>query len=415
MTLLSFNSKYVVSSSVQVTTTSTALVNDTEATQAITLTATKTVLVVYSAHNVHGSTEHDSGKAIAINIGGVDYATTWTASGTNLAHGGTTFWIGSLGAGNHTIQGRFSSKSATNTVTIDERTLLVYILNGDEYYFIEDSTDISTTSTVLVDDPNATQAFTPSGDCKALLLYVSGNDPSVAGSYCKIGAVNISGADYSEGTNTGGGRGICTVSLHYAALASAAYTLQGRYRTYNAALVAYIHNRVLGVLLFENSALVNYVSDNTAISTSSAYPVDDTSATVNRTTTDTRELLVIGIAWKYSGAESDNGRAYGIKIDANDRSKTRHRSRGTPYPSEVPGFVYAEQLAAAAHTIQGRYGNNNAAETVLLLSRRIVMIWLSTGAPPPSPIKYPTWNLLSRGAEMRHRVNAFRTMKMKRA
>jgi predicted anti-sigma-YlaC factor YlaD len=79
-TLLTFNSKYVVTdSTTAVTSTSTTLADDTPASQTFTLAASQTVLVIYNAFNNNGSTEYTRGKQIAINVDTVDYANTWNS------------------------------------------------------------------------------------------------------------------------------------------------------------------------------------------------------------------------------------------------------------------------------------------------------------------------------------------------
>ena len=83
----------------------------------------------------------------------------------------TVFWIGTLASGSHTIKGRFASNTSGSTATVSNRVLLIYILNGDAFQYVDSSTTSTTTSTSLEDDPQASFTFTPPGTCKALILY----------------------------------------------------------------------------------------------------------------------------------------------------------------------------------------------------------------------------------------------------
>ena len=198
--LLTFNSKYVVTSSTEATTTSSTLVDDTQASQTFDLEASQTVLVIYNAFNDHNSTEYRRGKQIAINVDGTDRANTWNSPGAdNRANGATTFWIGTLAAGNHTIKGRFASNSNGSTVTLNERVLLILILNGDEFWYIDDATARQTANTSLTDDLSASQTFTPSGACKALILYNVGNaHGATEDQNGKKAAINLEATNYSQ-------------------------------------------------------------------------------------------------------------------------------------------------------------------------------------------------------------------------
>jgi hypothetical protein len=200
-TLLTFNSKYVVISSTPVTSSSTTRADDTEASQTFTLAASQTVVAMYNAFNNHGSSEVATGKQIAISVDGTDRGRTYNSPyAANGANGATTFWIGTLAAGSHTIKGRFASNTSGSTVTIDERILLILILDGDEFYYIDSGTAQTTTSATLVNDPNATQTFTPSGACKALILYSVSNNPTGTSEdqNGKYAAINLGGTDYSQ-------------------------------------------------------------------------------------------------------------------------------------------------------------------------------------------------------------------------
>jgi hypothetical protein len=199
VTLLTYNSKYVVTSSTAVTTSSTALVDDTQASQTFTLSASQIVLVIYSAYNNYGSTIGQAGAGFAISIDGVDHVQCQQSLvNTNYASRGCPFWIGTLAAGSHTIKGRFCSGTGATT-TIDSRVLLIYILNGNEFQFTESTTSVTNASSTFANDTAASVTFTPSGSCVALCLYNASNCPAATESiYGKKIAVNIAGTDYAQ-------------------------------------------------------------------------------------------------------------------------------------------------------------------------------------------------------------------------
>lgn len=199
MTLLTFNSKYVVQSTIQVQTTSSTLGDDTQASQTFTLSATQTILAIYQANNLHGSTQSGRGHKEAINVDGTDYANSADSpNSSTYAVRNCIFWIGSLGSGGHTIKGRFASNSNLTTSSIDNRILLIYILNGDEFQYLDDATAATTSSSTLGNDPNASFTFTPSGNCVALYLYNVTNFGATEIDKGKKSAINIAGTDYSQ-------------------------------------------------------------------------------------------------------------------------------------------------------------------------------------------------------------------------
>ena len=79
-TLLTFNSKYVVTSSAAVTTTSSTLVDDTQASQTFSLTASQTVLVIYQANSINSAAMTNAGMQNAISVDGADYASSWDSA-----------------------------------------------------------------------------------------------------------------------------------------------------------------------------------------------------------------------------------------------------------------------------------------------------------------------------------------------
>jgi hypothetical protein len=340
-TLLTFNSKYVVTSSTAVTTTSNTLVDDTQASQTFNLTASKTVLVIYQANSEHGVSMPTTGMQNAIRVDATDYATSWDSGyDATYAVRNTVFWIGSLGSGSHTIKGRFASNTNGSTATVSNRVLLIYILNGDAFRYVDSATTSQSTSQTFADDPAAAFTFTPPGACKALILYNIANNGATEDDFGKKAAISITGgatcADCSQAekspVNADNPDSIFT--LWGLSLSASSTTVAGRFARINTSGTVTIHRRELGILMFDDSTLLNTVSSDTQVSTTLTTLVDDPQASgangISRTTTDSRDLLVVAMGTKRSGTtSSDYGERYGINVDNTDRTS----SRGSAYNS----------------------------------------------------------------------------------
>jgi len=380
-TLLTYNSKYVVSSTAAVTTTSTSLQDDTQASQTFSLTASKTVLVIYQANNVYGAAM-PLGMQNAIYVDGTDYANSWDGpyNAVNYCARNTVFWIGTLGSGSHTIKGRFARIGTSGTATVSNRVLLIYILSGDAYRYLDDSTTATTQSTTLIDDPYASFTFTPPSSCKALILYNLANSGASEDGFGKKAAIRVGTTDYSQAEKSPGSYdGPSSVFTLWALqLSASSTTVKGRWAKHpGEAKDSTIHRRQLGVLMFDDNTLLDTVSSDTEVSTSSSSLVNDTQAKIQRTTTDTRELLVVAMGTKRHMVEStEYGECYGIKVDTNERANSRGSGYGS-WDADSAGVAYAETLAAGSHTIQGRFSNNYGSTTAKISSRRFAALWLS--------------------------------------
>jgi len=384
MTLLTYNNKYVVASTTAVTTTSNTLVDDTEASQTFNLDASKVVLVIYQANNLYNAIMPAKGMQNAINVDAEDKANSWDTCGTfNYPVRNCVFWVGTLAAGSHTIKGRFASNLAGSTATINNRVLLIYIFDGDEFQYVDDATTATAPNTTLIDDPYAQVTFTPSAICKALILYNIANSGATESAYGKKAAINVAETDYGQtekAAATAANYADSVFTVHALSLSAVSTTVKGRFANAGNAATVTIHRRQLAVLLLADSTLMDVITSTTQVSTTSASLVDDTQATINRTITDTREVLVVAVGTKRSGTSSfATGKCYGIKINANDRTN----SRGSPYTSNYANSAataYAEQLAANSHIIQGRFASNLATKTAKIDARQVVALWLSVAA-----------------------------------
>lgn len=386
MTLLSFNSKYVVQSTVQVQTASAVLVDDTEASQTFVLTAAQTVLVIYQANSDEGATMDSGGMTNAISVDSVDFANSNDSPDTsNDACRNCIFWIDSLALGNHTIKGRFSNADGAGTVSINNRILLIYILNGDEFQYIDDTTLQTSSSSTLANDLSASVTFTPSGNCKALYLYnVTNADAATENSDGKKIAINV-GSDFSQAEkapNTSNDAD--SVITYYAnTLTAIATTVVGRFARNSVIGTVTVNRRQLGVLLFADDTLLDSITSDVQVTTASGALVNDTEATINRVTVDTRELLVVVMGTKRT-ISATSGEAYGIQTNSIDRQLSRGSSGGLGANPNSAATTWAQNLTAGNHAIQGRFSKNAAADATnaIIDNRRIFALWLTTVAGP---------------------------------
>ena len=382
MTLLTFKDKYVIASTTPVTTTSNALVDDTEASQTFILTGSKVVLAIYQANNVQNAAMPDKGMQNAISVDAVDKANSWdTPYSTNHATRNCAFWVGTLAAGSHTVKGRFASMRSGSIATISNRVLLIYIFDGDEFQYIDNATTATHNTTTFKDDPNAQVTFTPSAPCKALIMYNCANSgvPDESG-YGKKVAINVAGTDYGQAEKSADSTYTDSVfTVHALSLSAVSTTVKGRFANAGHESPVVINRRQLVVLLLADSTLMDVITSTTQVSTSSIALVDDGQATISRVTSESRELLVVAMGTKRNGTVSSiYGERYGIKINANDRANSRGSPSTYGYEyADSAATVYAEQLAAGSHIVQGRFSSNLEWETAKIDARQVVALWFS--------------------------------------
>lgn len=390
MTLLTYHSKYVVQSSTAISTTSTTLQDDSYASQTFYLDSTKTVLAIYVANNTVEAADANS-LTNAISIDGTDHSTANQASAVSDGAAGlsrnTCFWIGSLNAGTHTIKGRFAATMPAGTISVRNRTLLIYIFNGNEFTFVENNTQQSTTSVTYVDDSYATATFTPTGACKALILYAANTAFNSSESfYGKKICIRVGSTDYTaceahqSPLNYDCGNSLCTA--YALPLTATSTTVKGRFAcVVSGSETVTIDKHVLGVLLLDDSTTVDLSSSTTQVSNSSTTLANDTQATITRSASG--ELLVLAQATqKLDTSGSIDGNIYGISIDSTDVAHTRFAP--SLYPSfPFSGFVtYAQTVTSGSHTIYGRFAANVSGQTAKIDTRILIALWFSTSTPP---------------------------------
>ena len=393
MTLLTYNSKYVVKSEVAVQTTSTDLVDDTQATQIFELNAPKTVLIIYSTYQNFNASILRKGYQQCIKIDATEVANAWdTNYGINYPTRNCSIWVGTLAAGEHTIQGRIAVVYDPNgtTLTVNGRILLIAIFDGDEFEYADDATTSSTNSLSFVDDPQVSKVFTPSAACKALFLYNVTNSGATEAVRGKQIALNVTGG----GTLTNGAQlGKAPSSANFVASAFTCYampltadstTVKGRFRVQpSTAGTVTIHRRQFAALLFSDTVLLDMVSSATPFSTNSSTLVDDPECSVARAT-GAGEVLVVAACYHDFGSYAGYaGIRYGIMVDTVDRSFSR--SSATSSTSNNPATAWMETITSGSHTVKGRVSHSySSAETVKVDARQVAVLWLVTTINVPT-------------------------------
>jgi hypothetical protein len=380
--LLTRSTQYVVTSASSISDSTGSLVDDTYAEQTFSLAATQVVLVIYQENNLQADTEFAYGTEAAINVDGTDHSLSYdTPYGANCCCRNCTFWIGTLASGSHTIKGRFCTQVANHGVTVSNRILLVLVLTGTQFQFVDSTTAVTNSTSSLTDDTAAEFTFTPPATCNALILYNATNPTGVTEDVGgKQVAINVNGSDYSivEKSANSSAQSDSAFTCYETSLASSLQVVKGRFVCDRGAHTVTISRRQLGVLMFDpNSSIVDMVTSSTKETTTSTSLVNDTPAVITRTTSATYWLLVLAVGTKaYPTSSAQYGNCYGIMVDSVDYTN----SRGSPYISnygDSEATVYMEQLAAAAHTIQGRFATNYTSGTAAVTFRIMIGLWLT--------------------------------------
>lgn len=384
MTLLTYHSKYVVQSTTAVSTTSSTLQDDTYASQTFTLDSTKTVLVIYTATSAHNASGVNAQLTTAISINDTTYSQMYDSGKnqfglTQAAIRNTCHAVVSLAAGTHTIKGKFAAFSSGVSTAVSSRTLLIYILNGNEFSFVDDSTAQTTSSTSYVNDNYAVSTFTPSSNCIALILYSVSTTTGSEYYTGKKTCIRVGSTDYVEGEAQKSSRlndlPDSQTTTHALNLGTDSVTVRGRFANGSSR----VDRHVLSVLLFDQaSCAFDLTSSTTQVSSTSTSLSDDTQASITRNTAG--ELLVLAQATKINGTTaSDGGMKYGIEIDNSDVSYSSSSPGYTDKP-ESNFVAYAQTVESGDHTITGRLATNNGTTAVKVDTRILIALWFSTSS-----------------------------------
>jgi hypothetical protein len=254
-----------VMSTVRVTTTSASLVDDPEAVYSPSLPADMETITLYQASSKHGSTEYYYGKYGTVNVDGVDESGArgdQSPFSSNCANSFTSLHSELLKAGTHTVKGRFASNYAGSTVGIDQRGLGFIAVPAEFSVFKAASTvRVSTTSSTLVDDSEASLSFTLAKDSLVIIIYnASSKHGSTEYYYGKYGEINVDGVDKSESRGDQS-----TYVSNYAnsftciwagSLAAGSHTVKGRFASNYAGQTVGIDQRELVVLAIPTDYLL---------------------------------------------------------------------------------------------------------------------------------------------------------------
>jgi hypothetical protein len=378
---LVYDASYNAHSTTAVTTTSTSLMDDTQASSVFTLDSARIVLVIYSACNYHTAIETYAGKKLGIDIDGSDVATIQSSPlSDEYANGGVVIWVGTLAAGSHTVKGRFASNVALGTVTISERRLTVAVFEGaaEDFRFVRSTTAVTTTSTSLVDDTQASFTFITSLSCKALVLYsVCNYDNTTESTYGKRIAISTDGSD-------GLALGSSPYYPKYAdsefvaeirSLASGSHTIKGRFFSIGGSTIT-ISERQFAVLLFSSDLETDFVTSSTQVSVTGSTLSDDTQASVTRTIDAERYVLAVYCAGKRNLTFSAfSGKKVAVRIDATDYGLNAQSPYGDNYANTIAIQSDIVGLGKGTHAVIGRFASNDVAETAKVDDRQLCVLW----------------------------------------
>jgi hypothetical protein len=382
MTLLTFNSKYIVQSSTSKTTTSTTFVDDTYATRTFDLSGTKTVLVIYNANSQYGDVNTHRGFRNTINIDGTDHITISSSPcDDNHAIRNTCFAVVTLDSGSHTITGRISSPNGS-TVTVSNRTLLIYILDGSDYTFTENTTANSTNTNVYVDDIATT--FTPSGDCKALILYGASKDDGVT-EYVSGKKIRINLNDSAVGVEASQAPcsstcGNALITAYACQLSASETVIKGQFASNVVDTTVSISRSALAILLFDPSVTLQTSTSTSQISTTSTTLINDSA--ISTSNSGSSEVLAIAVATKNSGYSSSYyGFEYGLAIDSSDVALSRVSPSGS-WEGANTLVAYAATLTSGSHVINGKYALNSSTTATTIDQRILLSLWFNQSNVP---------------------------------
>jgi hypothetical protein len=386
---LVYDASYNAHSTTAVTTTSTSLIDDTQASSVFTLASARIVLVIYSACNYHTAIEVFAGKKMGIDVDGSDVATIQSSPFSDgYANGGVVIWVGTLAAGSHTIKGRFASNFEGYTVTINERRLTVAVFEGaaEDFRFVRSTTAVTTASTSLVDDTQASFTFITSLSCKALILY----------SACNYNETTESTSGKMIAISTDGSDGLALGSSPYypkyadsefvaeiRSLTSGSHTIKGRFFSIDGSTVT-ISERQFAVLLFSSDLETDFVASSTQVSVTGSTLSDDTQASVTRTIDAERYVLAVYCAGKRNATSSTMyGKKVAVKIDVTDYGLNAQSPYGDNYANTIAIQSDIVGLGDGTHTVIGRFASNDVAETAKVDDRQLCVLWWRARASIP--------------------------------
>jgi len=394
MTLLTINTKYVVQSTTAFSTSSATLVADNPSsnppTKTFSLSATQTVLVIYNANAGPSDAGVTTGFSNAIGIDGTSgsavhsqmYCSQYAATGPNR---NCCFWVGSLASGSHTVTGLVATNT-TGTVVISNRTLLVYVFNGDEFRYLENSTSQTYSAQAYTMDGNVDVSVTPSGPATALAMYYATNNPTgtteiTQGKGVSIGVgasmAAIPGMSAFQAANASNAADSATTFATITGI-SGTNTYGGMVYAQFAGTVT-VSKSAFAILFFDanTTQITSYLDSTTGNTPSTTSLVNEPSVTTSLTPVSYQtELLVLAKAEVITASPS-SGIYYGVNINSTDYAQSRYT---LPINNGAGSCVVAYGMTVTAgtpYTINGRYALNVNGSSCAVTARYLAAIWFT--------------------------------------
>ena len=239
-------------------TSSYPFVNDAPASGAPTFTFTPSgpcvALFLYNMGNVKGATDFSYGKKAAIQIAGTDYGQAEKKGGqTNGSNSTFTFYIQSLNAVSTTVRGRVAAQVVGSGGVSVTRRQFAYLLfdPGTLADLVDDATQVSTNSNVLVDDPQAAINRTITDTRELFMLGLGTVRHATPSSHPGMRYGLYCGSDLSHSrSGTYSARAQSAATFYAVQKAAAAYTIKGRFSNNTGTSLAVVDARLLGALWF---------------------------------------------------------------------------------------------------------------------------------------------------------------------
>lgn len=253
-------------STVKVSTASTTPVDDTRAILNFTLFESSAAFIVYNTGNKLGSVEGPKGITISVDAADISTKQWQSPEGPNQADSITIVYTTTLSAGSHTVKGRFFSMDSRQTVTIDERQLIVFCFPSNliTYWFKQSSTSVLNSSGSSVDDTQAFLTGALANDSDCLFVYTAGNQGSIEDCYGKGVLVNVDGVDKSESVSWQAPYDFdypdSETSVWYEQVLAGSHAVKGRFFANRADHNVTVSQRQLVVLAFHKVPVIHDVA-----------------------------------------------------------------------------------------------------------------------------------------------------------
>jgi hypothetical protein len=247
--------------------------------------------------------------------------------------------------------------------------------------FKSSNVTVSTSSATPTNDAEAALNINLGVDSHVLIIYNAGNRHGsteyIWGKGCTI---NVDGEDKAFSWQSPRGSNYAnSVTVVWAGLLTAGtHAIQGKFFSNRDGYMVTIDTRQLSVLWFPN-IFAKYVRSTTAVTTTSATPVDDPEAVLTfNLDLESTVLIIYNVGNKRNSAEHLRGKGITINVDDNDIATRQWQSPyGTNHANSVT-IAYVKTLAIGTHTIKGRFFANQGGATTTIDERQLVAFCFPT-------------------------------------